>query len=38
MRAKKMSVGPFLACGAAMVNSAAKPRPGSAAKPWYSPT
>jgi transposase len=38
IRAKKMSVGPFLASGAAMVKMAAKPRPGRAASPWYSPT
>lgn len=38
IRAKKMSVGPFLACGAARVKIAAKPRSPSAASPWYSPT
>ena len=38
IRAKKISVGPFLACGAAKVKIAAKPRPPSAASPWYSPT
>jgi hypothetical protein len=39
IRAKKMSVGPSLAWGAARVKTAAKPRPrGSPASPWYSPT
>ena len=33
-----MSVGPSLANGAASVRMAAKPRPRTAASPWYSPT
>jgi hypothetical protein len=39
IRAKKISVGPSSANGAARVKTAAKPRPrGSPASPWYSPT
>ena len=37
IRVKKMSVGPSSAKGADAVKSAPKPRPGSAASPWYSP-